>query len=125
MIRGAHFLLYSSNPPADREFFRDVLDFACVDDGDGWLIFKLPATEMGIHPSNGAPQQHHGGVAMAGGVLYLMCDNVRETARILESKGIECAPLHAAEWGTSTALTLPSGGRIGLYEPKHKMAIEW
>lgn len=27
MIHGAHLLLYSQDPEADRAFFRDVLDF--------------------------------------------------------------------------------------------------
>jgi catechol 2,3-dioxygenase-like lactoylglutathione lyase family enzyme len=125
MIRGAHFLLYSTNPEADRAFFRDVLGFPFVDDGGGWLIFKLPAAEMGVHPSDGSFQQRHGEIAIAGSVLYLMCDDVRGTVQALESKGTSCAALHEEEWGVSTTLALPSGERIGLYEPKHKLAIEW
>jgi len=125
MMRGAHVLLYSTDAPADRAFFRDVLEFPYVDDGDGWLIFKLPAAEMGIHPSDGSFQQRHGDVAIAGSVLYLMCDNIREMVQSLQSRGTNCASLEEAEWGISTTLTLPSGGRIGLYQPKHKLAIEW
>jgi len=36
MIAGAHVLLYSENPDADRAFFRDVLGFPAVDAGGGW-----------------------------------------------------------------------------------------
>jgi hypothetical protein len=125
MIQGAHFLLYSTNPEADRAFFRDVLRFPYVDDGGGWLIFKLPASEMGIHPSDGSFQQQHGETAIAGSVLYLMCDNVREMIQTLQSSGVNCASTQEEEWGISTTVALPSGGRIGLYEPKHKLAIEW
>jgi hypothetical protein len=124
MIRGAHFLLYSTNPAADRAFFRDVLGFHYVDDGDGWLIFRLPPAEMGIHPAAGTFEQRHGDAAITGSVLYLMCNDIRETVLVLQSKGINCAPLQDEDWGTSTTLTMPSGGKIGLYEPKHKLAID-
>jgi len=39
MITGAHFLLHSTNPQADRAFFRNVLGFHAVAPGEGWLIF--------------------------------------------------------------------------------------
>ncbi len=52
MITGAHTILYSTNPEADRAFFRDVLKFPYVDVGHGWLIFALPPSEIAIHPSD-------------------------------------------------------------------------
>ena len=45
MFAGAHVVLYSSDPEADRVFLRDVLGFRGVDAGEGWLIFKLPPAE--------------------------------------------------------------------------------
>jgi catechol 2,3-dioxygenase-like lactoylglutathione lyase family enzyme len=45
MIDGAHIILYSRDPEADRAFFRDVLQFDSVDAGHGWLIFALPPAE--------------------------------------------------------------------------------
>ena len=45
MITGAHVIVYSKNPDADRAFFRDVLKFSSVDAGHGWLIFALPPAE--------------------------------------------------------------------------------
>jgi catechol 2,3-dioxygenase-like lactoylglutathione lyase family enzyme len=33
MIHGAHVVLYSSDADADRAFFRDVLEYPCVDAG--------------------------------------------------------------------------------------------
>ena len=73
-ITGAHILLYSENPEADRAFFRDVLDFRAVDAGGGWLLFALPPAEAAIHPSDGERNQLHGGRKLADAVLYLMCD---------------------------------------------------
>src|SRR4029453_13912007 len=36
MINGAHFLLYTPDPEADRAFFRDGLPLPAVDAGEGW-----------------------------------------------------------------------------------------
>jgi len=69
-IIGAHVLLYSDNPEADRAFFRDTLGFPAVDAGGGWLIFALPPAEVGIHPSGGERRQLHGGRQLLGSVLY-------------------------------------------------------
>jgi hypothetical protein len=41
----------SSDPDADRAFFKDVLKLTNVDVGEGWLIFRLPPTEVAVHPS--------------------------------------------------------------------------
>ena len=45
MILGAHSIIYSRRPVADRTFLCDVLGFPSVDAGDGWLIFGLPPSE--------------------------------------------------------------------------------
>ena len=45
MISGAHIVVYSKDAEADRAFFRDVLGFASVDAGHGWLILSLPAVK--------------------------------------------------------------------------------
>jgi hypothetical protein len=99
MIRGAHFLLYSTSPEADRVFFRDVLRFPYVDDGGGWLICKLPAAEMGIHPSDGSFQQQHGEIAIAGSVLYLMCDDVRGMVQTFQRSGVNWRGLARGRMG--------------------------
>ena len=53
MLIGAHILLYSQDPDADRQFFREVLELKSVDAGGGWLIFALPPGEMACHPTEG------------------------------------------------------------------------
>jgi hypothetical protein len=124
MINGAHFLFYSKNPEADRAFFRDVLEFSAVDVGGGWLIFAMPATEMAVHPGDGNFVQGHGDHQLLGAVLYLMCDDLGSTIRSLEVKRVKCSPIVEVEWGIKTTIPLPSGGEIGLYQPKHVTAIE-
>ena len=123
MITGAHLLLYSTNAEADRAFFRDVLGFRFVDVDGGWLIFALPPAEMGIHPGSGDFVQLHADQHLLGAVLYLMCDDLQSTTRFLRDRKVECGEVVEAAWGLSTTVPLPSGGRIGLYQPRHKTAI--
>lgn len=112
MIDGAHLLLYSTDADADRAFLRDVLSFPHVDAGRGWLIFALPPAEIAVHPDAASRTE-----------LYLMCDDLHAEVRTLEAKGVACAAIEQVRWGLRTAITLPSGGRLGLYQPTHPIAI--
>ena len=123
MINGAHFLLYSTNPEADRAFIRDVLAFRSIDVGHGWLIFGLPASELAVHPADGPFVQKHAEHELLGVVLYLMCDDVQQEIARLEQKQVPCAPVEQAPWGRFTLIGLPSGGKIGLYQPSHPTAL--
>jgi catechol 2,3-dioxygenase-like lactoylglutathione lyase family enzyme len=109
VIHGAHIIVYSKNAEADRAFFRDVLGFAFADAGHGWLIFELPPAELAVHPSDGN-EQHE---------LYFMCDDVQTFVAEMTSKHVACSPIEQQRWGSITRVTLPGGGRIGVYEPKH------
>ena len=123
MITGTHVLLYSKDAEADRAFFRDVLQFRAVDAGEGWLIFALPPAELGVHPSDGSFVQTQAEEKLLGSVLYLMCDDLKATIRALEAKKVKCTPIADEGWGIVTTVGLPSGGKIGLYQPRHKTAI--
>jgi catechol 2,3-dioxygenase-like lactoylglutathione lyase family enzyme len=123
MIHGVHVLLYSRDPEADRAFFRDVLNLGAVDAGGGWLIFGLPPAELGIHPDDGSVVQDHPDQSLTGCVVYLMCDNLRETIDSLSAKGIATTAIQEANWGSSSSVRLPSGGALGLYEPRHQTAL--
>lgn len=98
VITGAHFLLYTTNAAADRGFFRDVLGFHAVDAGEGWLIMALPPAELGVHPGDGNFAQAHGGRALLGAVLYLMCDDLARTIGELAAKGVQCTEVDEAPW---------------------------
>jgi catechol 2,3-dioxygenase-like lactoylglutathione lyase family enzyme len=109
MITGAHAIVYSTDPDADRAFLKDVLGFPYVDSGDGWLIFRLPPAEVAVHPSerNGVHE------------LYLMTDDVEEFVASMRARGRETEALSQQGWGTLTYVTLPGGGRLGVYQPRH------
>jgi catechol 2,3-dioxygenase-like lactoylglutathione lyase family enzyme len=115
VINGSHVILFSRDPDADRSFFAEVLEQPHVDAGGGWLIFKLPAAELAVHPSDGP----------AGHELYFMCDDVEATMRDLRAKGVEFTQdLSDERWGRLTRFRLPGGGEVGMYEPRHPRAID-
>jgi predicted enzyme related to lactoylglutathione lyase len=115
MIFGVHTILYSKKADAVRAFFRDVLGFPSVDAGGGWLIFAAPPGELAVHPTDTHVHREH---------LYLMCTDVKAEVAKLEAKGVEfTTPITDQGWGLLTQLKLPDGERLGLYEPKHPMAI--
>ena len=109
MIIGAHSIIYSKNAEADRDFLKDVLKLPHVDAGHGWLIFGLPPAEVAVHPSNEAGYHE----------LYLMVKNIRLFVREMDKHQIRCGPVQNQGWGQLTQLTLPGGGSIGVYQPRH------
>ena len=123
MIIGAHFLLFSNDAEADRAFFRDVLGFRAVDAGGGWLIFAMPAAEAAIHPVDGDSAQSHSQPGLLPSALYLMCDDLDALIASLESSNVHCSEIKTQRWGRLTTIPLPSGGKIGLYQPSHPTAL--
>ncbi len=113
MISAAHLVIYSKNAEADRAFFRDVLGFKSVDAGHGWLIFALPPAEAAIHPS-----EENGGHE-----LYFICDDLKAETAALANKGVKFSEIQEARWGSITRIRLPGGGEVGLYQPKHPLAV--
>jgi hypothetical protein len=109
MIIGAHSIIYSTNPDADRAFLRDVLKFPHVDVGGGWLIFGLPSAEVAVHPSD--KNDVH--------AFYLMCDDVDAFVAEMKTHEIACGPVQNQAWGLVTQVTLPGGGKLGVYQPRH------
>jgi catechol 2,3-dioxygenase-like lactoylglutathione lyase family enzyme len=114
MITGVHAVVFTPDAEAVRGFFRDVLGFPSVDAGDGGLVFGLPPAEFGVHPDGGYRHE-----------LALMCDDVAATVTELEAKGVELArPLADEGFGLVTAIRMPGGGELMLYEPRHETAID-
>jgi hypothetical protein len=109
MLIGAHAIVYSTKPDADRAFLRDVLALPHVDVGGGWLIFGLPPAEIAVHPAD-ANGRHE---------LYLMCDDIEAFVAEMKTRGIACGPVQNQGWGLLTQMTLPGGGALGVYQPRH------
>jgi catechol 2,3-dioxygenase-like lactoylglutathione lyase family enzyme len=110
VITGVHAIMFTRDAEALRGFLRDVLELDSVDAGGGWPIFALPPAELAAHPTEG--DGHH--------ELYLMCDDIEATARELAAKGVELSrPVSEAGFGLISAIRLPDGGELALYEPRH------
>ena len=118
MITGTHLVLASADADADRAFLRDVLGWPFVPAAgpdDPWLIFRLPPAEAGIHPTDGEASTQ----------LYLVCDDLDTTMAELRAKGVELdGEPQDQGWGIVTAIRLPSGASIGLYQPRHATAYD-
>jgi hypothetical protein len=113
MITAVHTILFSRDADAVRGFLRDILELHSVDAGRGWLIFALPPAELAAHPDEQGGRQE----------LYLVCDDIEKTLDELGAKGVEfTGPVRDEGWGLLTAIRLPDGGELGLYEPRHPLA---
>lgn len=109
MISGAHTIIYSSDAEADRAFFRDVLKFQHVDAGDGWLIFKLPPAELACHPAQNSGMHE----------FYLICDNIADFVAAMATAAVSCSAVQEEPWGRLVHITLPGGGKLGVYQALH------
>jgi len=109
MITGAHAILYSRDAERDRAFLRDVLGLPNVDAGHGWLIFGLPPSEIAVHPSDG-DERHE---------LYFLTEDIKAFTAAMAERGVACSAPRDMRWGILAEVTLPSGGTIGVYQPRH------
>lgn len=109
MIIGAHSIIYSTDPEKDRDFLLNILKLTSADAGNGWLIFGLPPSEVAVHPS---PENNvH--------EFYLMCDDIEDFKQEMIKHNITCSEIKNQGWGLLTELTLPGGGKLGVYQPRH------
>jgi catechol 2,3-dioxygenase-like lactoylglutathione lyase family enzyme len=110
MINGAHVILYSRDAERDRAFLKDVLGLRHVDVGHGWLIFALPPSEVAVHPADAGEEKHE---------MFLMCDDLDAEIARLAQHSIACSAPDQVSWGRLTTISLPGGGRLRLYQPRH------
>lgn len=110
MITAAHSIIYSTDADADRAFLREVFDFPAVDVGGGWLIFGLPPSELAVHPS--VKNDVH--------EFYLLCDDIEAVVTQLQEHDVPCSDVEEAPWGSLVKVTLPGGGLLPVYQPKHE-----
>jgi hypothetical protein len=54
---------------------------------------------------------------------WLMCDDIDKTVVDLAARGVTFdGGVHDRGWGLWTSIQLPSGGTLGLYQPRHPIA---
>ena len=110
-------MFYSSDAPATRAFLRDVLELPATDVGDGWLIFKLPLSELGSHPVG----EHEDGMAPGSHQLSFTTDDVAAAVESLSSRGVDCAAIEDLGWGLVTCFDIPGGVSVQLYQPRYEL----
>ena len=117
MITGVHTMFYSSQAEELRAFFRDKIGFPATDVGGGWLIFKLPDTEMGVHPT-----EMSDGVPSGTADISFICENIEKTVAELKGKGVEFT-MEVADhgYGLVTYFKAPGDLKVQLYQPKYSM----
>ena len=133
MITSVHTLLYSDYPAATRAFFKDVLRWPFVSDGDGaggpggedpagWLIFRSGRSEVGVHPTSGerggeawsTPRHHE---------LSLMCDDIGVTVTELRARGAQFdGDPQDLGFGVGARLQVPGADPVLVYQPRHRVA---
>jgi hypothetical protein len=119
-INGTHMLFYTSEAEKLRAMLRDVFGFKHVDAGGGWLIFRLPPSEIGVHPAEGptwdSGTRHE---------ISFMCDDIHQTVAELRAKGVAIDDqITTQSYGITATLRLPGGCKATLYQPRHKIAAE-
>lgn len=108
-------MLYSTDAEADRAFLRDVLGLAHVDGGNGWLIFKAPPSEIGVHPHEGEPRHD----------VSFMVDDIATTVASLAEQGVNVTAEPAQRrYGIVARIALPSGAEVEIYQPTHRTATD-
>ena len=113
MISGAYVMIFSKDDAADRAFLRDVLEIPCIAEGEHWLTFRLPPTELGVHEHD--QNDFH--------QVYFICDDLDAAIARLADKGVTCDEPETQSWGRATSVPLPGGGKLGLYEAHHARAV--
>jgi hypothetical protein len=78
---------------------------------DGRLIFTLPSTELAIHLYTENNDQE----------LYFMVADIHAFIVVMGEQGVACSLVQSLSWGELTQITLPSGGKLGVYQPHHAM----
>ena len=115
LIDGAHAIIYSHDPEADRRLFKEVLGLHHIDAGGGWLIFALPPAEVAVQPAEQGKPGHE---------LFLLCRDIDASVKELTGKGVTVEPRFYDEpWGRLAFIKLPGGGKLGVYQPRHPRAL--
>jgi len=110
MIVGAHSIIYSNQPEADRAFLKDLIDLDSTDVGGGWLIFGLPSSELAVHPSEKNTSHE----------FFQICEDIQTFTALMAENGMNCTDGQEEIWGLLVYVTLPGGGRLGVYEARHE-----
>ena len=140
MITAIHALIYSDDATATRAFFKEVLQWPFVSDGERgdagtdtgtggedparWLIFGTGRSELGVHPTStqhdgqewSSPKHH---------AIAVMCDDVDATVAELSGRGASfTGEAQEMGFGRGVLMHVPGADDMLLYEPRHATAYD-
>ena len=75
----------------------------------GFGTIGLPPSEIAVHPAEKSDRYE----------FYLLCDDVTVFTAKMKEHGLACSAVEDRGWGLVTRLTLPGGGNLGVYQPRH------
>ena len=108
-------MFLTSEPEALRAFIRDKLGFPFTDVGEGWLIFDLPESDIGCHPSEEVDGKRSGTHQIS-----FYCDDIRKTVTELADRGVEFSGnITDAGYGLVTHFKMPGDFDVQLYQPHY------
>jgi hypothetical protein len=115
MINAMHGMFYSSAPDELRAFLRDKLQLGARDVGGGWLIFDLPAADLGVHPTDfeGSPPSGTHQVSF-------VTDDIETTVAGMRERGVTFSDDIADRgYGHCIHFEMPGGIKVELYQKKY------
>ena len=90
-----------------------------MDNGLDGVSQKIGAREKYFLPKGGLIWWYGQCVHRDEHELYLLCDDIEAFVAMMTEHNIACDPVQD-RWGLLTRVTLPGGGHIGVYEPRHE-----
>lgn len=138
MITAIHTLVYSDDATATRAFFKDVLQWPFVSEGDHgdvgtpggsegqdpaqWLIFATGPSELGVHPTAGEHEGRHYS-SPRHHAIAVMCDDLDATVAELSGRGaVFAGEAQDRGFGRGVSLHVPGADDMLLYQPRHATA---
>ncbi|SFL91525.1 VOC family protein [Geodermatophilus ruber] len=119
MITGFHTIVYSDDPAV----LPRRAAVAVAGRRRGWLIFKTPPGELGVHPTAEEPGERSASVPFH--QASLMCDDIEATVADLRARGVEVRDeVQDQGFGLVTSVRVPGAGWLLLYQPRHGLAYE-
>lgn len=130
-----HTLVYTDDPAATRAFFRDVMGFGFVADGDdeptehSWLIFGTGPSELGVHPTSGSSDSHDSeaqdwSTRPHHQISFVVAD-IEQAARDITARGGEVRgePVDMG-FGIGVQVAVPGADDVLVYQARHSTAYD-
>ena len=121
--------LFTEDLPATKAFYERAFGLPVHYEDEASVVFNFGNTLINLLLASEGPDLiGPAAVAPAGAgarhQFTITVDDVDATVAELRAKGVELArPVADQGWGRVTAIRLPGGSELGLYQPRHPVAF--